>query len=257
MKNRTKNMRTVKAMADAVIQRFLDKVDEIKRSNPKRREPGDGSDGYCDCIGLIIGAVRRMGLKWTGIHGSNWAARKEFVNLQKINSVSDLALGDVVLKACSQGTSGWDLPSRYRKGGKYYNGDLNDYYHAGVVTKLNPLNITHMSSKMTVDTKLGKWNYHGLLTILKNAGAGTIVIPPSSDTPQTGSRAVVVADSGSTVNLRRTPSLRGALIKRVPLGTTVDIIAPGEEWAKIKYGNYTGYMMAKFLDIIGDGKGKY
>lgn len=243
-----------------VVQKFLDKVQVIKNLNPKRREPGDGSDGYCDCIGLIIGAIRRMGLKWTGIHGSNWAARKEFVKLEKINSVSDLELGDVVLKACAQGTSGWDLPSRYRKGGKYYNGDLNDYYHAGVVTKVNPLNITHMSSKMTVDTKLGKWNYHGKLSILAKAAGGITPTPtptPEPNVPGTGSRAVVVAESGSTVNLRRTPSLRGALIKRVPLGTTVDIIAPGEEWATIKYGKYTGYMMAKFLDIIGDGKGQY
>ena len=66
-----------------VVNKFLEKVQVIKNLNPKRREPGDGSDGYCDCIGLVIGAVRRMGLKWTGIHGSNWAARKEFVKLER------------------------------------------------------------------------------------------------------------------------------------------------------------------------------
>ena len=66
-----------------VVDKFLEKVMQIYNSNPKRREPGDGSDGYCDCIGLPIGAVRRMGLKWNGIHGSNWAARKEFVQLKK------------------------------------------------------------------------------------------------------------------------------------------------------------------------------
>ncbi len=241
-----------------VVNKFLEKVQVIKNLNPKRREPGDGSDGYCDCIGLIIGAIRRMGLKWTGIHGSNWAARKEFVKLEKINDVSDLELGDVVLKARAKGAIGWDLPSRYRQGGKYYNGDLNDYYHAGVVTKVNPLNITHMSSKMTVDTKLGKWNFHGKLSILEKAAGGvTPAQDPVQGDPGTGTRAVVVAESGRTVNLRRAPSLRGALMERVPLGTTVDIIAPGEEWATIKSGNHTGYMMAKFLDIIGDGKGRY
>lgn len=241
-----------------VVQKFLEKVQVIKNLNPKRREPGDGSDGYCDCIGLVIGAVRRMGLKWTGIHGSNWAARKEFVKLEKINSVNDLELGDVVLKGCDQSNSGWALPSRYRKGGKYYNGDLTDYYHAGVVTKVNPLNITHMSTKITVDTKLGKWNYHGKLSLLAKAAGGVVPVEPTvPDTPSTGSRAVVVAESGGTVNMRKTPSLRGALICRIPLGTTVDIVAPGEEWATIKYANKTGYMMAKFLDIIGDGKGKY
>jgi uncharacterized protein YgiM (DUF1202 family) len=52
------------------------------------------------------------------------------------------------------------------------------------------------------------------------------------------------------VNLRKTPSLRGALIMRVKLGEIVEITEPGEEWCKIKYGNKTGYMMAQFLDIL-------
>jgi len=247
-------------MVDKVIQQFLNEVQVIKNLNPKRREPGDGSDGYCDCIGLVIGAVRRMGLKWTGIHGSNWAARKEFVNLQKINSINDLKLGDVVLKACDQSTKRWALPSRYKPDGKYYNGDMLDYYHAGVVTQLNPLNITHMSSKMTVDTKLGKWSHHGLLAILKRAGArqdDPSPVPMPAPGPSTGDQAYVVAESGGTVNMRRTPALKGGLIMRIPLMTIVNIIQPGEKWCKINYQNKTGYMMAEFLDIIGDGKGKY
>ena len=238
---------------DQVIKLFISKILEIFNSNPKRREPGDGSDGYCDCIGLIIGAIRRMGLKWTGIHGSNWAARKEVEKLEKINSVNDLSVGDLVLKGCDQNTKGWALPSRYRKGGKYYNGDLTDYYHAGSVESVNPLRIRHMSSKMTIDTKLGKWNYHGKLTILVKAAGGVTPTP----VPTSGSQAYVVAQSGSTVNLRKTPSLKGALIMRIPLGTIVNIISPGEEWCKITYGSKTGYMMAQFLDIVGDGKGQY
>lgn len=236
-----------------VVDKFLAKVMEIYNSNPKRREPGDGSDGTCDCIGLPIGAVRRMGLKWNGIHGSNWAARKEFVELKKFSKASELERGDVVLKGCDQSTKGWNLPSRYRKGGKYYNGDLTDYYHAGVVESVEPLHIRHMSDKMKTDTKVGKWNYHGKLSLL--AKLVTEVTP--DPVPSSGCLAVVVADSGSTVNLRRTPSLKGALIDRVPIGTTVEITDPGEEWATIIYKNKKGYMMAKFLDICGDGKGKY
>lgn len=246
-----------------VVKKFLGKVLEIFNSNPKRREPGDGSDGTCDCIGLIIGAIRRMGLVWSGIHGSNWAARKEFVKLEKINSVNDLEVGDVVLKGRPKGHSKWDLPSRYRENGKYYNGDLTDYYHAGVVDSVSPLKIRHMASKMTIDTKLNHnknsvWNYHGKLRLLVNAAGGNVPVPAvSSDTPTAGCRAVVVAESGGTVNLRQTPKINGKLLMRVPLETKVDIISPGETWAYIKVGNRTGYMMAKFLDIIGDGKGKY
>ena len=244
-----------------VVKLFLAQVSVIFSSNPKRREPGDGSDGYCDCIGLIIGAVRRMGLKWTGIHGSNWTARKELVKLEKINSVSDLQVGDIVLKGKPYGKSGWDLPSRYRKGGKYYNGDTNDYYHAGVVYSTNPLIIKHMSSKMTNDTKLNHnrnsvWNYHGKLSVLAKMADGSSS-SSGEITPSTGSKAIVVAESGGTVNLRRNPNLKGALIVRVPLGSTVTIVSPSEEWAKISWNHFTGYMMAKFLDIVGDGKGQY
>ena len=244
-----------------VIKKFLEKVLVIFNLNPKRREPGDGSDGYCDCIGLIIGAVRRMGLKWTGIHGSNWCARKEMTDLQEIKSQADLQLGDVVLKAVPQGHKNWALPSRYRKGGKYYTGDLNDYYHAGVVYSLEPFQIRHMSSKMTIDKTYKTyypWTHHGKLTMLVKAGGGITPTPtPDPDVPTTGTFAIVVAESGSTVNMRRTPSLRGALICRVPLGTKVEVVAPGEEWCTIQYNGKTGYMMAKFLDIISDGKGKY
>lgn len=236
-----------------IVKLFLSKILAIFNSNPKRREPGDGSDGYCDCIGLIIGAIRRMGLKWTGIHGSNWAARKEVVGLEKVTNISQLEVGDIVLKGRNSSASGYSLPSRYKKGGQYYNGDLIDYYHAGVVYSLNPFQIRHMSSKMTIDTKLGKWNYHGKSRQLVNASTTATPTP----VPSSGTQAVLVAPSGSTVNMRRTPSLKGSLIVRLPLGTIVNIISPGEDWCKVSYAKYTGYMMAQFLDIVGDGKGTY
>lgn len=243
MKDRGDTMTTL-------LKKFLEKALQLFNSNPKRREPGDGSDGYCDCIGYLIGSLRRTGLTWTGIHGSNWAARKEAVNLHKVSSINDLEVGDMVLKGCNPGTSGYSLPSRYKKGGAYYNGDLTDYYHAGLVYSKNPFQIRHMSSKMTIDTKLGKWNYAARLRPLVNAGAykETTNTEPVI-TPSSGTQAKVTAPSGSTVNFRKTPSLRGALIMRIPLGTIVEIVQPGEEWCKIKYDNKTGYMMAKFLEI--------
>ena len=240
-----------------LIQSFLTMVQKIKSLNPTYRQPGDGSDGTCDCIGLIIGAIRRMGLKWVGIHGSNWAARKEFVELKRVNSESDYELGDTVLKAYEYGDKGWNLPARYRKGGKYYNGDLRDYYHAGVVTSVNPLNITHMSSKMTVDKKMGRWLYHGKLKIIVNASSdnGAISAPaattPTKETdPGTGVKAAVTAASGKYVKMRAKPTQSCSLYDEVPVGATVTLVAPGETWAQISYGQRTGwYMMAKYLKV--------
>ena len=245
-----------------VVEKFLAKVLIIFNLNPKRREPGDGSDGYCDCIGLIIGAIRRMGLKWTGIHGSNWAARKEVHNLREIKSLSDLHPGDIVLKAVPQGHKNWTLKKypRYLPGGKYYNGDLNDYYHAGVVYSVAPFQIRHMSSSMKIDTannKYSPWTHFGQLNILIKAAGGVAPVP-DPDTPAAGTYAMVVASSGKTVNLRMKPStITGRIVARVPLLTKVEVLEPGETWCRVKYGTKTGYMMAKFLDIVGDGKGQY
>ena len=54
---------------------FLRGVSAIQAEGPTYHAGGDGSDGTCDCIGLIIGAIRRAGGRWTGTHGSNYAAR--------------------------------------------------------------------------------------------------------------------------------------------------------------------------------------
>lgn len=247
-----------------IINRFLQMVEKIKSLKPAYRQPGDGSDGTCDCIGLIIGAIRRMDLKWNGIHGSNWAARKEFVELKKINNISDLELGDAVLKAFEVGESGYNLPSRYKRGGSYYNGDLRDYYHAGVVTSVNPVVITHMTSpsvKTLVVRKksdLGKWGYHGKLTILVKAAGGTVSEPSTSPkqnadtipTPQSGVTATVVATSGRYVKMRQYPSTSCRTWENVPVGAVVTLDSPGEEWAQISYGRRKNwYMKAEFLKV--------
>ena len=79
-----------------LLEKFLSKIQIIKSLQPKYASGGDGSRGTCDCIGLVIGAFRRASIKWSGIHGSNYFARKEVTNLSKVNSVSDLKVGDVV-----------------------------------------------------------------------------------------------------------------------------------------------------------------
>lgn len=251
---------------------FIAMVQKIKSLNPAYKQPGTGDDGTCDCIGLIIGALKRMGLKWTGIHGSNYAARYQTEDLKLIQNVHDLEAGDLVYKACEQGSTKhkWDLPKRYHRGGAYYNGDLHDYYHVGVVTRVDPLNIvplniTHMTSpRMKVDTKLDHnknsvWSHYGKSkTLLKAAGKPiSTPITPKEPIASAGSEAVVVAP-GSNVFLRQYPSKSCRTWERVPVGKKVIIVEPGEVWAKVNYGRRKGwYMMAEFLDIVGDGKGKY
>ena len=263
----------------SLVNKFLSMVEKIKSLNPAYKQPGDGSDGTCDCIGLIIGAIRRMGLKWTGIHGSNYAARYQTVDLKYIESESELELGDVVYKGCEPNgivhrachngdiAHKYDLPSRYKRGGSYYNDDLRDYYHVGTVTNVNPLRITHMTSPtVKIDKNFnGGWNYFGKLKpLISNAGkesntsasnAENIIKEPIATAD---CKAIVVADNGKPVKARQYPSTSCKTWDNILCGTEVTIIKPGETWAKINCGKRKGwYMMAKFLDIVGDGKGKY
>lgn len=236
-----------------LLEKFLNKIFVIKALNPRYRQPGDGSDGTCDCIGLIIGALRRAGIKWTGIHGSNWAARKEVTYLKPINNTAELKVGEVVFKIYAPGQAGYALPGRYKKGGQYYNGDLNDYMHIGVVTQVNPLNIHHMGSNgVKCDTKLGYWKYHGWLKKLGTASnTTTITTTTTAKIPATGTTAIVTAPSGKYVKMRKEPSTKCRLYEELPIGAKVTLEQPGEEWAMISYGKYKNwYMMAKFLEVV-------
>lgn len=119
--------------------------------------------------------------------------------------------------------------------------------HIGVVTNIEPLQITHMwQPTVKVDTSLKWWTYRGWI---KKLGAEPTE-PVEPQTPTSGSKAKVVATSGATVNMRANPSLNAKILARIKLGTIVDIINPGENWAQIEWNGKKGYMMAKFLEII-------
>lgn len=218
--------------------KFLEKVQEIATSKPTYKLGHDGSDGTCDCIGLIIGAIRRAGGSWTGIHGSNYAARNEMRELIPVTDAVDLNVGDVVYKAYAPGQAGYGLPSTYAK-----DPDRNDYYHVGVVTAINPLEITHCTGPGIVrDTKLGKWSYRGRLSKVDYDGA-------SQEVDTMAQMATVVADSGDDVKMRSTPSQTDGLYWKVPVGDKVQVAYVEGEWAKVRHQGRTGYMMVEYLEM--------
>ena len=50
--------------------------------------------------------------------------------------------------------------------------------------------------------------------------------------------------------MRREPSTSCRVWEEIPIGAVVQIVTPGEQWAKINYGRRKGwYMMAKYLEI--------
>lgn len=60
--------------------------------------------------------------------------------------------------------------------------------------------------------------------------------------------AKVVAETGSTVNMRVSASTSSVRRATVPIGAIVEVLEEtNSEWSKICYNNTTGYMMKKFL----------
>lgn len=222
-----------------ILEAFIAQVEAIAQASPVYRLGGDGSDGTCDCIGLVIGAIRRAGGSWTGTHGSNYAARYEMRELLPVTDAGELCLGDVVYKARTPGQAGYALPERYKN-----DPDQRDYYHVGVVTATSPLEITHCTSPGIVrDTKLGKWTYRGRL---KKVGYDS-----AEGVETMAQEAKVTAASGSTVKMRSKPSASDGLYWEVPVGAEVQVAEITGGWAKVRYGDRTGYMMAAFLDMDG------
>lgn len=223
--------------------RFLSAVEQNAKRVKEYSLGCDGSGGKCDCIGLIIGALRLAGLTWTDTHGSNWAARNAVDDLHRIERAGELIPGMVVFKARETGEEKYSLPASYRN-----SPDKRDYYHVGVVTSINPLRITHCTSVpggIKVDTSLGAWQYAAKLKQVDYE---------QEDQPMVVLyKATVYADNGLPVRMRNQPGANGKVIEQVPCGTVVDVIEEiNADWARISDSGVEGCMMRKFLRPVGD-----
>ena len=226
------------------LETFLRCIRENAERVKEYEKGHDGSDGKCDCIGLIMRAVELAGARWPGDHGSNWAERSAMNGAGVIGSEDDLYLGEIVYKYRAPGETGYDLPERYKT-----SGDLRDYYHVGVVTGLDPLNITHCTKVpggIAHDLKMGNWRWGGKLKY----------VDYEEEEPMEEIRATVFAESGKTVNMRAKPDIKSTIIARVPVGEEVIIFhSPTDndtQWGKTEWGGKVGYMMAQFLRIEAD-----
>lgn len=223
------------------VDTFCAGVEAIHKEQDAYKKGHDGSDGQCDCIGMPKGAIKRGGGNPTGLQGTNYAARNSIKELKRIKK-ADLFRGCAVMKSHEPGENGYDLPDNYKPGGKYYNGDLTDYSHIGTVTSVDPLIITHMTSPTSKqDTKIGSWKWYGKYPHVDYEG---------SEQPM--KYATVIAVSGSNVNLRKHESTSAALVDRVPINSTVEVLEDGGEWCKVRWKGKTGYMMRQFLAFEGE-----
>lgn len=229
---------------------FLSYVGEIASEEPAYRIGGQGEDGTCDCIGLIIGALERAGERWPGLHGSNWAARNAMQALLPVTSASELCLGDLVYKVRKPGASRYALPARYED-----DPDRNDYYHVGVVTGRRPLEITHCTSPGGIkrDTRLGAWCYRGALKAVYPIGEPAE--EPDAPPEPKPTKVCVVTPDGNPLKIRAKPSRKCPLWWKVPNGAEGELLgtkAGAQGWARVKFGGVKGWAMTAYLEERSD-----
>lgn len=221
------------------VAAFLSAIQSIVSDRPTYRNGGSAADGTCDCIGLIIGAIRRAGGKWSGTHGSNYAARNE---MQTLESSPRLEIGTVMYKYYAPGEAGWNLPSTYAN-----HPDQNDYYHVGTVLSVSPLKIAHCTSwsggsGIKIDTTLGKWKHGGRI---KGVAYHDNYSPPKEVTRSMTGRIDLPPERN--VFLRIKPDKSSGWFARVDGGEVVEIVSITDNWVRVRYGGYDGYIDSRYV----------
>lgn len=203
--------------------------------------PGYNDSRGVDCSGAFVYAYRQFGESI--YHGSNRIIRVYCHDVRRVTGVDELKVGMVIFKARDDLSR---MKAEYKPGGRYYNAALPcDYYHMGLVTSVRPLEIINATPpRVRIDSDLSKWCCAGYLNAVDYAGG--------APGPEPGPvYARVDAPSGRTVNLRRGPSKTTAVLVRVPIGETVEVLAQTSElWWNVRYGRHTGYMMREFLVML-------
>lgn len=207
------------------------------------REGGNGTDGTCDCVGLVMGTMDLIQKRKWPYHSSNWFARFMTECIVSIYDC-DVLEGMVVFKTRDGSNS---INKRYLKGGScYIPGDNTDYYHIGVVTSVRPLIITHCTGGSTNGIKMDN-TFNGWNLIGKIKGVDYMIGFDEFMDSYEHEEAEVFADSGKTVNLRQRPDSKSKIITKIPIYDIVTVIEKTSEWAHVTYKNDIGYMMTKFL----------
>ena len=210
---------------------------------------GAASRGEVDCSGAFVWAFQQHGVSI--YHGSNRMARVEVVALIPIN-VARLVPGMAAFKHRAPGEAGYDLPSSYRQGGAYANGDLNDYYHVGLVDTdtARVLNAQGTATGFVSSPITQGWSHVALLKQVDYGDNVPAVSPPTL--PESGT-ATVYAANGKPVRLRKTASTALPYLYEVPVGEKVTLRGLEQNgWTPVAYKGLEGYMMSQFL-IPDDG----
>lgn len=196
-----------------------------------------------DCSGAFVAAYRKHGLSI--YNGSNRIAR---VYVKALLPISAAKPGMAAFKIHKPGEKGYTLPDEYRQGKARYNGDLNDYYHIGLVARdaRYVLNSQSVQNGFVMSKITQNWHFVAELT--------DVVYDEGGMPMEALYHALVTVPAGtSTVNLRSAASTSSKLITTVKAGTDVAVLAEvNDKWVQIDTGTKQGYVQRQYLQKIGE-----
>lgn len=230
-------------MAKIPVGGLIDQFEKMTSENWPYKSPGSNDRNGIDCSGAFVYAYKQYGKSI--YHGSNRIARTEVVELLPIGSVK-LVPGMAAFKHRKPGADYYALPDGYKPGGKYYDGDLNDYYHIGLVGRDGKiLNARNDRDGFVASPVSQGWSHVAYLTQVEYDQT------EESEEPEMADTSIVRASSGSTVKMRGKPDTGYSLYWDVPVGSTVTVLARNEPegWSRISWNGRVGYMLNSFLDF--------
>lgn len=207
---------------------------------------GEAREGCVDCSGAFDYAFEKLhGLNYP--HGSNSIARKFTVG--GLLPVSEAKPGMAAFKAYAPGENGYDLPDKFFPGGSSYNGDMNDYYHIGLVDEdpkwvLNAKGTKYGFCRDAITGKNG-WDF---VAYLKGVDYNNSAEEKGETVMQEAHVVLPSGASGSTVNLRKTDEKSSTVIAKVPVGSEVQVTMDLGLWCQIVWDGKTGYMMSNYIE---------
>jgi hypothetical protein len=205
---------------------------------------GAAEKGCVDCSGAFVYAYRQHGANIA--HGSNTIARSYVKGLMPVTAA---APGMAAFKIREPGHPKYALPAKFKKGGAAYNGDLNDYYHIGLVDETGKyvLNAQGTNAGFT-RTKISLWGAVGYLKAVEYPSAAAAASPQQAGATKEGDKPMQkMVVTAKDVAVRKGDSTEAMVIKRLPKGTVVDAFDDIGGWREIIYQGIDGWMMSKFL----------
>lgn len=211
-----------KVKASWLIEKFKYMVD-----NKWKYVANSARKGAVDCSGAFTYWYNVAGSSM--YHGSNTMYRKYSTEKGKIGEIR-LVPGMAVYR-WKEAKSG-ELPTAYLNDG------LGNFKHVGLYIGNGKCVEAKSTQYGVVYSDISTWDYASKLV-------NTEYDVTEGDAPM--QKMQVYAESGRTVNLRKTASTSGTIVTHVPVGATVLVGKETNGFAAVTYGSYTGYMMTKFL----------